>query len=151
MKIVNPTGDPDCRKSQYMVAFEECRVEDIHFDYPRAAFEKVCALSEFNEDIYRAFVSPWVQAAATPWGAELMKWLHPMRMRGYLFSEKFSPWMAGVEWFAELARTHRQRAEQNNPFFASERAASQLISGALEGYQKARDRAAEHIFALLYE
>jgi len=46
MKISNPTNDPDCRKPQYSVSFEERRVEDLAFDNPRKAFERVRQLSQ---------------------------------------------------------------------------------------------------------
>lgn len=73
MKIINPTGDPDCRKPKYDVTFEERRVEDIRFDYLGEAFETVRRISEFNESLYRGLVSPWVQALATPWTATALK------------------------------------------------------------------------------
>ena len=41
MKIDNPTGDPDCERDQYSVRFEPRNVEDMRFDYPRKAFERV--------------------------------------------------------------------------------------------------------------
>lgn len=101
MKISNPTEDPDCRKPQYSVAFEERRVEDLIFDYPREAFERVRQVSQFNEALYRTFVSPWVRAAANPWSAAIEKRLHPMRTSRYLLSEKFLPWMHAVAAMAK--------------------------------------------------
>src|SRR3546814_12004585 len=80
MKIDNPTGDSDCHKPSFEVRVESRRVEDLRADYPREAFMRVRQASEFNEGLYRTFISPWVQAYATPFSAEMLKWLHPMRM-----------------------------------------------------------------------
>lgn len=150
MKILNPTGDPDCRKPQYAVTFEERRVEDIRFDYPREAFEKVRKVSEWNEAFYRTFISPWVRATSTPWSAALLKWLHPMRISRYLYSEQFSPWMIGVAALAALVREHRQRLAPDNPFFRMERQASQGISQALDTFRKLRDHLYETMFKTIY-
>ena len=68
------------------VTFEERRVEDLRFEYPRGSFERVRAISEANEAAYRTFVSPWVQALATPWSAAALEWMHPMRVSRYMFS-----------------------------------------------------------------
>jgi len=150
MKISNPTGDPDCRKPQYSVAFEERKVEDIRFDYPRAAFERVREVSERNEQLYSTFVSPWVRAFANPVSAEWLKWMHPMRAGRYLFSEKLNPWMAGVALLAPWVRAQRQRVAEDNPLLAGERAMSRQISSALDDYRVGRDGAAEALFKQLY-
>src|SRR5262249_38616198 len=92
MKILNPTNDPDCRKPQYQVVFEPRQVEAIRYEYPREDFERVRRLSEWNESLYAAFVSPWIRAFANPISALAAKWGHPMRVSRYLFSEKFNPW-----------------------------------------------------------
>src|SRR3546814_19273867 len=90
MKIDNPTGDSDCHKPSFEVRFESRRVEDLRADYPREAFMRVRQASEFNEGLYLTFISPWVQAYATPFSAEMLKWLQPMRMSRYLFLEQFN-------------------------------------------------------------
>ncbi len=150
MKISNPTNDPDCRKPQYSVAFEERKVEDIRFDYPRAEFEKVRKVSEFNEHLYNTFVSPWVRAAANPMSAAWLKWAHPMRVSRYLFSEKLNPWMAGIAALAPWVSEQRQPASADNPFVAAERALSGQTSAALDAWRKARDEARESVFHNLY-
>lgn len=151
MKIVNPTGDPDCRKPQYQVRFEERRVEDIRFDYPRQAFETVRQLSEFNEKAYSTFASPWVRAMANPMSALWLKWLHPMRASRYLLSEKFSPWMGLVAALAPQVREARTAAGEDNSFVTLEREVAGQIATALESYRSVRDRAVEASFSLIYE
>ncbi|MFZ5557455.1 MAG: DUF3141 domain-containing protein [Pseudomonadota bacterium] len=150
MKIENPTNDPDCRKPQYSVAFEERKVEDIRFDYPREEFERVRQVSEINEQFYSTFVSPWIRATANPMSALAMKWLHPMRVSRYAFSEKINPWMAAVAALAPAAREQRQRAGEDNPFLAQEKTFSRAVSESLDAWRKVRDQAAEATFKAIY-
>jgi pimeloyl-ACP methyl ester carboxylesterase len=150
MKISNPTGDPDCRKPQYRVAFEERRVEALVFDYPRETFERVRQVSDSNEALYQRFVSPWVQAVSTPWSAAMLKWLHPMRTSRYLLSEKFSLWMHVVAGMAEQMRKNRVRASEDNPFRTAERALSANVSNTIQSLRWARDNFEEEAFRRLY-
>ena len=150
MKIDNPTGDPDCRKPQYSVRFEERGVEDIRFDYPREEFEHVRELSAFNESLYTTFVGPWVRATANPLSATLLKWLHPMRVSNYVWSEKLNPWMYGVAALAAAAQAARQPVDDTNPFIGLERQVSTGIAQALEHYRKLRDSSQETAFRIAY-
>ena len=150
MKIDNPTGDPDCRKPQYSVSFERRRVEDIRFDYRRDQFEKARDVSELNELLYVTFPSPWVQMAAAPWSADLLKWLHPMRVSRYAFSEWVNPWMIGLPTWAQWVREQRQPARPDNPFLAVERDVARQVSAALDGQRQLGDAMREDAFRLLY-
>lgn len=148
MKIANPTGDPDCRKPQYSVAFEPRRVEDLVFKYPRRAFERVRQVSDSNELLYRTFASPWVQALSNPWTAAALKWLHPMRTSRYLLSERFAPWMHGVAAAASQVRGSRVSSDPRAR--AAERAFVGQITKAIEIVREARDELEEHAFRRLY-
>ena len=150
MKISNPTGDPDCHKPQYSVSFEERRVENLAFDYPRRAFERVRQVSDINETFYRTFASPWVQAAATPWTAAMLKWLHPMRTSRYLLSEKFSPWMHVVAAVAKQVHKNRVSVPDGNPLRAAERTFSRQVTKAIETVRQARDNVEEDSFRRIY-
>jgi len=118
MKIDNPTGDPDCARHQYSVRFEPRKIEDLRFDYPRAAFERVRQVSEWNESVYRTFVSPWVAAVATPWLATSMRWLHPMRTSRYVWSERFMPWMGAFAVLADAVSKNRHALSEDHPLMA---------------------------------
>lgn len=150
MKIDNPTGDADCHKPSYNVRFEPRRVEDLREREPDAAFERVRKLSEFNETLYRAYVSPWVTATANPWTAETLKWTHPMRTSRYLFSEAFNPWMRGVAALAASLTPHRQPLARDNPLIEREREAFGEVTKALEKAREARDSGYEWAFDLLF-
>ena len=150
MRIDNPTGDPECARDQYVVRFEPRKVEDLRFDYPRAAFERVRALSEFNEGLYRTFASPWVRAVANPWLSLALEWLHPMRASRYIFSERVNPWMAPFAVLAEVVARDRHPLGNDHPLMLWERKFIDDISRLWEDARKMRDDAQESIFAAVY-
>lgn len=150
MKIDNPTGDPDCHKPQYAVRFEERQVEALGFETPGRAFGQVRQVSEFNEMLYRTFVSPWVQAAATPWNAELLKWLHPMRASRIAYSERINPWMGMVASLAPVVEEQRERLSADHPFVQAEKATIHSVTEAIAAGRKLRDKACEQAFEQIY-
>ena len=151
MKIDNPTGDPDCRKPQYHVRFEERQVSDIRFDYAGRAFERARFASEANEAFYRTFVSPWVRAISTPWSACLFKWLHPMRTSRLIFSERVNPWMGALAELAARTRAQRRTLDGERPAAAIERAWTEDTTKALGAAREQRDRGYELAFSALYD
>jgi hypothetical protein len=151
MKIDNPTGNPDCQKDQFKVMFEERRVENIQYESHPEAFDKVRQVSEFNTAVYEAFASPWIRTMATPWSADWLKWMHPMRTSRYLYSEHFNPLLLGVAKTASLVRQSRQLPEVDNPYIDFEQQISRNISDSLDSYRKLRDAGYENIFNLLYD
>jgi hypothetical protein len=151
MKIDNSTGNPDCHRSQYSVRFEERDVKALRFDYPREAFEHVREISEINDGLYQTFVSPWVRATANPWTAEALKWLHPMRLSRYLFSESFNPWMRGLSAMAEVVAKNRVPLPQDHSLLKQEREAIERTSQVIEQATKLRDATEERTFRLLYD
>lgn len=62
--MLESLGDPDCRKSQYTVRFEDRQVEQIHYAYPKQSFEKVQAMSEWNELL--KMLAPFIGSARLP-------------------------------------------------------------------------------------
>jgi len=140
----------DAQPQRLEVRFEERRVEDLKFDYPRQAFEKVAALSEWNEWAYRYWVSPWVRWSANPASAFVQKWGHPMRLRRALFSPQITPAMALVVLAAAWARAMRAPAADDNPWRQREASAGAALARALEAWGTARDAGAERLFAALY-
>lgn len=147
------TAKPRSRKAELGklgVRFEERRVEDLQFEYPRHAFEKVDALSQWNESIYRTWVSPWIKASANPVSSFLQKWGLSMRVQRYLFSPQITPAMAWVPFAAAWVKQTRQPVSDDNPLHVIELAASQAIADALEQWRVKRDAAQEQLFAQLY-
>lgn len=150
MKIGDPTGDPDCRKPQYAVHFEERQVEQIRYAYPEKSFERVQAISEWNEFVYRNTLSPFVSALTTPASAALMRWWHPMRLGPLLYSEQLNPLMQPLASWAAAVRRQRMPVEPGNRFTAAEHAVSDTVQDMLDGYRKLRDHNSEQWFNCLY-
>ncbi len=149
MKIRAP-GDGGALTPLDSVVFEERRVEDVRFEYPREAFERVRRVSELNEAWYRACVSPWVRAVSSPWSAALLRSLHPMRASRYLWADRVNPWMAGIAALAAAVRRHRRPAAPDNPFLGMEREAERTVSRALDAVRTLRDEAYEAAFEGIY-
>lgn len=147
MIIENPTGNLESHKPQLTVRFQKRDVSEIQFSYPEKSFEKVQALSEQNEAFYKTFVSPWVTAFANPFTADALKWLHPMRVSRYMFSEKLNPWMIPIKMLAPLIEQKRSPVTEDNAFVQTERAASATVVSVLKNYQQRRDAASEAQFA----
>lgn len=150
MKIDNPSGGTDLHKPAFDVRFEPRRVEDLGPDTSSGAFERVKQVSEFNETMYRSFVSPWVTTMTTPWTAEISKWLHPMRTSRYLLSETFNPWMRGIAALAGPLAGERHPLAKDHPLIERERAAVEEVTRALEKVRVARDAGYEQLFSVLY-
>ena len=150
MKIDNPSGDPDCHKPQYAVAFEERKIEDLDIPPQSGAFSQVRETSEFNEAIYKTYLSPWVQAAVNPWTAQTMRWLHPMRTSRHMFSEAFNPWMRGVAILADMVREDRIPLPGDHPLIARERELIGQVAAGTENARMARDAALQQVFNLLF-
>lgn len=138
-------GKPATDAGTAEVTFEERRVEDLRFDYPRSSFERVRAISEANEAAYRTFVSPWIQAAVTPWSAAMAEALHPMRVSRTMFAESFNPWMRGVRMLSAMEQD-RMPLPPDNPFKAAETAWFGDVTRMIETGRRVRDAWAERLF-----
>ncbi|WP_324288276.1 DUF3141 domain-containing protein [Hoeflea algicola] len=150
MKIENPTGDPDCHKSDLIVTYEPREVSGLKAAYPHEAFEKVAEVSTTLDSFYSAFVSPWVLAMTTPASADLLKSLHPMRTSRYMFSEAYNPWMRGVRMMADSLRDTRQPLPADHPGIVAERKVMSNVGQMIKGARERRDATYEQVFRLLY-
>ena len=150
MHIDNPSGDPDCHRPQFQVRFEERRVEALTRFASSPAFERVRDLSEHNVALYETFVGPWVRMAVNPWLAETGRQLHPARTSRLLFSERFTPWMAGVEWLAEQAAAHPLPVAEDNPWRQWESRLDETVTQSLTLAGELRDACCETLFQALY-
>jgi hypothetical protein len=148
MKIGMPAAGAEQQDTRE-VTFEERRVEDLVFEYPRNSFERVREISGANEAAYRTFVSPWIQAAVTPWSAAMAEALHPMRVSRTIFAEAFSPWMPGIRMLAAMDREHIALAP-DNPFKAAEAAWFSDVTRATEVGRRLRDAWAERLFEIAF-
>ena len=81
-----------------------------------------------------------VRAKLSEASAELMRPGHPNRLRFEMFADQ-NPFMRPVADWAESVRRNRRPASPDNPFLAYERMVSDMITGGLEMWGKARDAA----------
>jgi len=150
MKTLGVVSEPTVQPHKIAVTFEPRRVEDIQFSYLRALFERVRAVSEFNEKPYEQLLSPCVRAMATPWGAEWLKWAHPMRWTCYIWSDRFQPWQSLVALSAAEVRTGRKEATLDNMWRSLEESLSRAVTSILQAGRSVRDSSAEAAFLWLY-
>jgi hypothetical protein len=151
MLIDNPTGDPDCRQPQYAVRFEPRRLEQLPGSQEAAdGFERVRAVSELLELVYRTWGSPTVRSLTTPATAAALSWLHPMRASRWIFSGRLNPMRRVIADLAPLVGTGRQALAPENPFHAAEHTPFAMTEATLGGWRRARDAAAETTFKILF-
>lgn len=150
MKIDRPVHNAAPDERRLAVHFEPREVEQIRYDYPEASFEQVRRLSEWNETLYRNFVSPWMTLFANPLSAEMQKWLHPMRSTKLIFSGKLNPWMLPLAAWATAVRSARAPEDGANCFRAIEQQGALVAEHMLDGYRQIRDAWNEQLFHLIY-
>jgi hypothetical protein len=112
-------------------------------------FATAAKVSEINQGLYRTLLSPAVRAIANEQSAELLRHMHPNRVRFEMFGDN-NPFMRPVAVLAEAVRADRRRVSTDNPFLAVERTVSGMIAGGLGAWGKARDTIDEEIFLNTY-
>jgi hypothetical protein len=106
-------------------------------------------VSEINQGLYRTLLSPAVRAIVTEQSAELLRRMHPNRVRFEMFGDS-NPFMRPVAVLADAVRADRRPVSTDNPFLALERMVSGMIADGLEAWGKARDAIHEEIFLNTY-
>jgi pimeloyl-ACP methyl ester carboxylesterase/tellurite resistance protein len=143
----------DLLPGNYLVRFEARTVDDIlALDDGRedeAAFETVARISEINEGLYDAFVSPWVRLCANDATAETLRAIHPLRLQRFMISD-MNPIMWPLQVMAHAVRENRRPVTADNPFVKTEQAISQQIEKSLDLYGNMRDRTQVLLFKTVY-
>lgn len=143
----------DLEPGQYLVRFETRKMDDIRaLDDSRREeeyFQTVDAVSQHNDQLYRAFVSPWLRMLANPLSAELSRRLHPLRLQHTCLSER-NPLTAPLPVLAEKVRANRKPVATDNPFLAMEKMTSAAITTTLDMFRDARDTWSEACFNFMY-
>jgi hypothetical protein len=138
----------------YTVRFEMRKISNImdlndsHRDDDY--FASVAEVSDFNDELYRNFLQPWVRMMTTEQSAEALRWLNKSRRKYYLFSEQVNPFMATFKVWADWVRKNRKPVQENNYFLAVERDMAQTIEDRLNGYRDVRDDVYRNIFKAMY-
>jgi pimeloyl-ACP methyl ester carboxylesterase len=144
----------DLIEGRYLIRFEPRKLADIlALDDGRKneeAVEVVKRVGEINQNLYDAFVSPWVKAMSNETTAKWLRLANPDRMRRYLLSD-LNPAMWTVKSLAQMVRAQRMPAAPDNPLAQIERRLSDRVERTLDVYRDGRDAWLKRVFKLLYE
>jgi pimeloyl-ACP methyl ester carboxylesterase len=146
--------NPQLVQGNYLFSLESRTLDDIrklggNSPEDDRAFAAAARVSEINQGVYSTLMRPAVRAMVTETSAELTRRSHPNRLRFEIFADD-NPFMRPVADWAEKVRENRQTVSPNNPFLACERMVSDMITGGLEMWGKARDAATEAFFFNTY-
>jgi hypothetical protein len=147
-------ANPELIDGRYLFRLERRTLADIRAlganpPEDEKRFATARRVSEVNLGLYRLLAQPAVRAAATPLSAQMLRQLHPNRLRFSVFSDR-NPWMAGVEAMAGVVKENRRPTLPDNPFRAWEDVASAWTTAALETFGRARDAMTEAMFLSVY-
>jgi tellurite resistance protein/pimeloyl-ACP methyl ester carboxylesterase len=137
----------------YTVQFESRKMADIlAMDdglEDEAAFVPVDAVSNFNDACYRNWFQPGIRALVTPWMAEYLRQLHPLRFQRYLWSDA-NPFAWPFSLWASTVKQSRKPVSPENPFVAAETYFSNTVTTMLNFYRDTRDYTQELLFKFIY-
>jgi Protein of unknown function (DUF3141) len=144
----------DLASGRHVVRFEARRLDDIkalglNTVEDDRRFATVARIGEINAELYKSWVRPFVQAAASAPLAEWMRRLSPLRLQFEMFSDN-NPLMRGVRCWADLTAANRRPASIDNPFLSWQAIISKNIEGALDLFRIVRDNSIEAWFKALY-
>ena len=112
-------------------------------------FMPVAAISEFNDHLYRTFISPGIQAMVNDFSAEWLRQIHPLRISRYAFAD-INPYMHLFKFLAPQVKENRQPVSSKNPYVKMEKKFSELIFDSLNLYRDIRDQNQEFWFKTIY-
>jgi pimeloyl-ACP methyl ester carboxylesterase len=151
MVITGDASNPDI--GNYTVQFEARDMADILAKddglEDEDAFVPVAAISEANDAFYRMWIQPWVRALTTPWTAEGLRQLHPLRLQRYAWSDA-NPYVWPLAAWSSLVKQNRRPVSADNPFVAAETTFSNLMTASLNLYRDTWDRMQESLFKSIY-
>ncbi len=129
--------------------FDDIRALGGNDEIDERKFETAARVSEINQGLYGAFVSPSVKAMTSPATAQFLREMHPNRMRFGAFSDR-NPLMAPVKEMAEKVRADRHPVAADNPFVAWEKAMSSWIELGWNMFASTREAVTEAVFHATY-
>lgn len=147
-------ANPELVSGKYLFALERRSLDDVRaICQPNAEdarrFAAVARFSDVNRSLYQSTLSPVVKAMANEPTAEMLRRLHPNRIRFEMFSDR-NPFMAMVPMWADMVRAHRRPAAADNPLVAAENALSETIENTLQTWADQRDQLLEATFLAIY-
>jgi pimeloyl-ACP methyl ester carboxylesterase len=148
------TEHRDLIHGKYLFRLEARTLDDIralggNSDEDNQRFATVARLSEINHGLYCTLAQPLVRAMTTDQSAELLRRLHPHRLRFEIFSDK-NPLMQPVKGLAEAVRAERKMVAPDNPLLTLEQVASTWITTCWDSFKQARGAMTEATFLGMY-
>jgi hypothetical protein len=148
------TEHPEFVQGEYFLRLEPRKLDDIRALGGNSAeddlrFQTVARVSEINLGLYQTLWAPLIRAMATPGSAQMLRTMHPNRLRFEMFSDR-NPFMPSIAAVADAMRAHRRPVAEDNPFLVAEKAASDWIVRGLEAWTQARDELEETLFLNIY-
>jgi pimeloyl-ACP methyl ester carboxylesterase len=142
--------NPELVQGNYLFSLEARTLDDIralggNSPADDLAFATAARLSEINLGLYRACIGPAVSMGVNEQSAELLRHVHPNRLRFEMFSDQ-NPLMSPVAPWAEMVRNDRRAVSPDNPLLACEHMVSDWIAYGLKAGGEARDAMVEAIF-----
>ncbi len=153
-EMADDTANPDLASGKWIMRCEERTLDDITAMGGNDAeddrrFAAAARLSETNLALYRTFAQPIVRALSSPWSADLMRQLHPLRVGYELFSDT-NPWMASIAGLADRVRQDRKEVSHDNPFVAMQERGSKQIVAALDAWRDFSEKLSERTFLTVF-
>lgn len=112
-------------------------------------FRRVAELSRINDQMYRAFVQPWVRSCSGEMSGSLVRMLHPLRVKRYMCSD-VNPLFQPLRQVAPEIEENRQPVSGGNPFKEMEKTVSEAAVNSLNLLRDIRDFYAETVFRAMY-
>lgn len=153
-EVDEDTENPELIDGKYLFRLEARGLHDIRALGGNSAadqrrFETVAKVSEINHGLYEQFVAPAVRAMTTDTSAEMLRRVHPNRLRFELFSSRH-PALSAVPAMADFVRENRQPVSADNPLLAMEGMLSSAMTGLLDAIGSTRDMMIESMFLATY-
>jgi hypothetical protein len=148
------TTSPDLVTGEWVMRCEARTLDDIRAMGGNDAdderrFATAARVSEANLALYRTFAQPFVRGMMSGPAAEWLRQLHPSRLQYEMFSDK-NPAMAAVRAMAGTAQENRAPAASGNPFLELQKAMSEQIVTALDGWRDLTEKVSERTFMTVY-
>jgi poly(3-hydroxyalkanoate) synthetase len=152
-EMVIDEGEDFQETGDYKVKFEERTMDDIlaldDGSLDEEDFRAVSAVSDFNDEFYQTFLSPWVKWLTTEHSAEWLRQANPLRWSRYAFSDK-NPLMTPFKAWAPVVKENRRQVSQDNLFLSLEKSNAKAWAGLLDCFRDLRDDTQEFCFKTIY-
>jgi hypothetical protein len=153
-EVDEDTENPELVDGKYLFRLEARALDDIRAlgENPpedERRFATVARVSEVNRSLYRDLAAPVVRTVFQEPVAQLLRRLHPSRLRFSLLSDR-NPFLWPVKVLAPQVRAFRQPASPENPLLGLEKAVSSWIASSLDALGATRDALTEAVFLGTY-